>query len=97
MVTSFATGKACSAQLAGKAAGVTARFDVFIQSLRGIARRKAVDRYTGMTLGPMLAVTPEKIAVFLRKMVDVTGIEPVPPACKASDLIPSAPSITTNY
>jgi hypothetical protein len=37
-----------------------------------------------MTLAPTLAVTPEKIAVFLRKMVNVTGIEPVTP-CLQSD------------
>ena len=30
-------------------------------------------------------------------LVDVTGIEPVTPACKASDSTPSAPSITANY
>jgi len=32
-----------------------------------------------------------------KKLVDVTGIEPVTPACKASDLIPSALSVTSNY
>jgi hypothetical protein len=56
---------------------------MFLSKVTRIARTKVVDRDAGMTLAPTLAVAPEKIAVCLRKMVNVTEIEPLTPCLQS--------------
>jgi hypothetical protein len=67
---------------------VTAGFDVFSQKITKRRAKGTSGHDTGMTLEALSAGADHKIAVFVGKMVDVTGIEPVTP-CLQSRCSPS--------